>query len=70
MVGDLLKLTTREREIVAGLARGDTNKAIAKKLGLSPHTVRTYLHTLYRKLGVPNRAAAVAKCALGPDLDT
>lgn len=54
-------LSTREREILAHLAEGDSSKEIAKKLGLSSGTVRTHLHTIYGKLGVENRTQAALR---------
>jgi DNA-binding NarL/FixJ family response regulator len=52
-------LSTREREILALIATGATNAEIAARLFLSPHTVKEHTSTLYRKLGVRNRAQAV-----------
>ena len=54
-------LAPREREVLGFLVRGQTNKEIAHALGLSVHTVDGYLRTLYEKLEVRSRAAAVAK---------
>lgn len=47
-------LTTRERQIMEQVARGQTSAAIAKQLNLSPKTVETYRSRLMRKLGVNN----------------
>jgi two-component system nitrate/nitrite response regulator NarL len=54
-------LTTREREALDGLARGLSAPAIANELVLSTATVKTHLQHLYEKLGVSDRAAAVAE---------
>ncbi|HEY1479065.1 MAG TPA: response regulator transcription factor [Gaiellales bacterium] len=54
-------LTSREREALAGLARGLSAPAIANELVLSTATVKTHLQHLYEKLGVSDRAAAVAE---------
>ncbi|MDX6699106.1 MAG: two-component system, NarL family, nitrate/nitrite response regulator NarL [Solirubrobacteraceae bacterium] len=54
-------LTGREREILALTADGHSAPDIAEKLTLSPTTVRTHLQHLYDKLGVSDRAAAVAE---------
>jgi two-component system nitrate/nitrite response regulator NarL len=54
-------LTSREREALAGLARGLSAPAIARELVLSTATVKTHLQHLYEKLGVSDRAAAVAE---------
>jgi DNA-binding NarL/FixJ family response regulator len=52
-------LTTREREVLAEIATGATNREIGDHLFLSPHTVKEHTSSIYRKLGVRNRAAAV-----------
>ena len=49
------QLTERERALLALLAEGLSDKAIARRLNLSPTTVRTYNSTLYAKLGVQGR---------------
>jgi DNA-binding NarL/FixJ family response regulator len=58
---DLPALTDRESEILAMIAAGSTNREIASALYLSPHTVKEHTSTLYRKLGVRNRAEAVQR---------
>ena len=55
MDGKSLPLTLRELQVVKCAARGETNKAIAKELGLSEHTVKNYLFRAFEKLGVSNR---------------
>lgn len=57
----LAALTPRERDILALLAEGDSSKQIATRLGLTPGTVRAYLHTIYEKLGVENRTQAAVR---------
>lgn len=52
-------LTTRETEMLRGLAKGLTNKQIALEVGLSTSTVRSHLHNVYTKIGVADRAQAV-----------
>lgn len=52
-------LTARERQIVDLLAQGHDVNGVAETLLLSCQTVRNYLHTVYRKLGVASRADAV-----------
>ena len=52
-------LSPRERDVISLVARGATNREIAKTLHLSPHTVKEYTSGIYRKLGVRNRAEAV-----------
>jgi len=53
-------LSQREREVLTLVARGSTNKEAAKKLFISEATVKTHLIHVYAKLGVKDRAAAVA----------
>jgi DNA-binding CsgD family transcriptional regulator len=53
-------LTARERQVLAGLASGATNREIAAELGVSPKTVMHHSVAIYRKLGVRGRAAATA----------
>ena len=50
----------RERELLAALANGWTNLQIAARTGISRNTVKYHLKNLYDKLGVSNRAMAVA----------
>ncbi|MDQ7018595.1 MAG: response regulator transcription factor [Robiginitomaculum sp.] len=56
----LASLTAREREILQALCDGKTNARLAKAFGVSPNTIKFHLRNLYEKLGVQNRAAAVA----------
>ena len=51
-------LSGRETEILLGVARGLSNRAIASELWLSDQTVKFHLHNIYRKLGVHNRTEA------------
>lgn len=55
------ELSTREREVLALIAAGATNREIADRLYLSPHTVKDYTSSLYRKLDVRNRAEAARR---------
>jgi two-component system response regulator NreC len=55
--GRLARLTPREREVLAGIAAGETSRAIAGRLGLSPRTVETYRESLARKLDIKTVAA-------------
>jgi two-component system NarL family response regulator len=51
-------LTLREREVLACLAEGASNRAIAQRLGIVEGTVRSHVHVLLQKLGVSNRTQA------------
>ncbi|WP_030900077.1 response regulator [Streptomyces sp. NRRL F-5126] len=53
-------LSAREREVLELVAKGTSNREIAKDLFISEATVKTHLTHLYAKLGVKDRAAAVA----------
>jgi DNA-binding NarL/FixJ family response regulator len=58
--GAHLGLTQRESEVLELLVSGMSNRAIAQRLVLGQETVKSHLRTLYRKLDVADRAAAVA----------
>jgi DNA-binding NarL/FixJ family response regulator len=58
---EMAKLTKREHEILALLAKGYLYKEIADQLGISISTVRAHLHTVYEKLHVQSRTEAVVK---------
>ncbi len=53
-------LTARELEIVESLAKGLSNKEVARALFVSEATIKTHLVHIYAKLGVENRAGAVS----------
>jgi DNA-binding NarL/FixJ family response regulator len=55
------QLTEREREVLALVATGATNREIADELHLSHHTVKDYTRNVFRKLEVRNRAEAVQR---------
>lgn len=58
---ETLGVSPREYETLALLAAGLSNKEIARKLGVSPNTVKTHLARLYEKLGASRRTEAVGK---------
>jgi DNA-binding NarL/FixJ family response regulator len=60
-------LSAREREVVALVAAGRTNPAIAEELFLSVKTVETHLRNVFSKLGVASRAEVAAIFARGGD---
>jgi DNA-binding CsgD family transcriptional regulator len=65
----LAALTEREVQVLELVAAGRTNVAIAHTLEVSPRTVAKHLERIYRKLGVGNRAAAVAPLQLASEPD-
>ena len=59
-VGELARLTRRERDVMVLLVQGLTNKGIAREMVISENTVKRYLKSIFAKLDVDSRAAAVA----------
>jgi DNA-binding CsgD family transcriptional regulator len=55
-----LTLTERENQVLALIATGHTNDQAARKLGISPRTIRKHLEGVFTKAKVPSRTAAVA----------
>ncbi len=65
--GDSLsRLTRREHDVLALVVRGLTNKGIARELVISENTVKRYLKSIFEKLDVDSRAAAVALALTRP----
>ncbi len=58
--GAVAELSKRERQVLALVASGKTNRQIAAKLGISEHTVARHLSNVFGKLGVNSRTAASA----------
>ena len=56
-----LGLTAQEMKVLERLAAGQSNKEIARTLGLSPNTVKTHVANLFAKLDVARRTQAVGK---------
>jgi len=54
-------LTVREREVLHLMTQGLPNKAIARRLAISPKTVANHVEHIYSKLGVSNRAGAAMR---------
>lgn len=56
-----LGISTREYEVLEMLAAGHANKVIARRLDISPNTVKTHLAKLFEKLEVASRTQAINK---------
>jgi DNA-binding NarL/FixJ family response regulator len=59
--GPPVLLTPREMEILTAISEGLSNKHIARRLGISTHTVKFHLEAVFAKLDAGSRAEAVAK---------
>ena len=59
----ILQLSPREKEVLALLARGLTNRQIGKQLFISPVTVKVHVRHIFEKLGVKSRAEAALRFA-------
>ena len=57
----LAALSEREREVLARMAAGESNKLIARAFGLSPHTVKRHVANILGKLAVDTRGQAAAR---------
>ncbi len=55
------RLTARERDVLAELARGVPNKTIAARLAISEHTVKFHVASIFAKLAVSSRTEAVTQ---------
>jgi DNA-binding NarL/FixJ family response regulator len=62
-VSRLELLTPRERDVLAGIARGFSNKEIGGQLGVSTRTIESYREALIRKVGIPS-VAGLTRLAL------
>jgi two-component system nitrate/nitrite response regulator NarL len=58
---ELINLTARQFDVLRLLAKGQSNKVIARDLGLSVSTVKVHLNTVFRALGARNRVEAVVR---------
>ena len=59
-----LGLCPREIDVLERLAAGESNKEIARRLGISPNTVKTHLARVFEKLGVQRRVQAIEQARL------
>jgi DNA-binding NarL/FixJ family response regulator len=60
-----INLTERQKSVLEHLGRGDSNKAIARLLGIREGTVKVHVRQIMRKLGVVNRTQVAIACANG-----
>jgi DNA-binding CsgD family transcriptional regulator len=60
---DDIELTPRERDVLVLMAEGASNKAIARRLGISVHTAKFHVGSLLEKLDATGRTDAVAHAA-------
>jgi DNA-binding NarL/FixJ family response regulator len=56
-----IELTARELQVLRLLAEGESNKSIARRLGITPHTAKFHVASIVTKLGATGRTDAVAK---------
>jgi DNA-binding NarL/FixJ family response regulator len=57
---NLAPLTSREMQVLRGVAKGHTTKRLAKDIGLKAPSIETHLHNIFRKLNATNRGEAVS----------
>lgn len=67
-LGDLDRLSPREKAVARAFADGLSHKEIAEMLGLSPATVRNYISIVYAKLGISSKASLAQKVARSASL--
>ena len=60
-IGESLRLSRRETQIVEGVFEDQKEEMIAYELGISPHTVNTYFQRLYAKLNVSSRPQLIVR---------
>lgn len=53
-----MRLTPRQRDVLLLIVKGQTNKQIARELGLSPHTIKRHVVRIYDRIGVNSRVEA------------
>ncbi|GAA0488213.1 response regulator transcription factor [Parasphingorhabdus litoris] len=56
-----LGISNRELEVLEAMATGQSNKEIARSLGISPNTIKTHIAHLFEKLSVDRRVLAIEK---------
>ena len=63
-------LTSRQKAVLELLSRGDSNKAIARRLGMREGTVKVHVRHILRKFGLVNRTQLAVVCASGAKADS
>lgn len=58
--GTVVSLTSREMQVLRGIAKGHTTKRLARDLGLAIPSIDTHLRNIFKKLGAANRGEAVS----------
>jgi DNA-binding NarL/FixJ family response regulator len=61
-LGDAADLSPREIELLGCVVHGYSNQEIAERMSLSPNTIKSYVRSAYRKIGVTTRSQAVNWC--------
>lgn len=61
----VVRLSRREQQVLTHIAGGSTHDQIARRLGISPHTVHTYVQRIRAKLGPANKAELTRMALLG-----
>lgn len=56
-----MRLSARQRQVLKLMCEGLTNKRIAKRLGISPGTVKVHVSDVFRRTGARNRAEAIVR---------
>ena len=62
----MIQCTRRESDVLVLLAHGLSNKVIALRLGLSPHTVRDHVYSLMQRHGLANRVELIMRASTRP----
>jgi NarL family two-component system response regulator YdfI len=62
-MSDEIALTDREYEVLSAVAKGLRSKEVALQLGITERTIKAHLASIYNKLGVDSRAAAISIAA-------
>ena len=63
-------LSPRERQTLQHLLAGDSEKQVARKLGIDPHTVHVHVKRLYKHFEVSSRGELLARCLASPPTPT